>query len=112
MTIIKSFLSWRQRPIRQKILSIVNRLHKIGYALNAKYHSLDFEGYITNDKLEGFPDSAPFATAYQGFSSFYLKVLIKEALSTGQEFENFIDIGSGKGKVCICAAKSLNLRKS
>jgi 16S rRNA G966 N2-methylase RsmD len=111
MAIIKNFVNWKQRPIRQKLLSIVNRLHKIGYVLHAKYHSLDFEGYITNDKLEGFPNSAPFATAYQGFSSFYLKVLIREALSTGQEFENFIDIGSGKGKVCICAAKSFKFKK-
>lgn len=81
--------------------------------LHTKYHSFDFDGYISKEQLleEASNYSAANATAYQGYSNFYLKILLKEALSTGGKFENFIDIGSGKGKVCIYAAKYFKFMK-
>jgi SAM-dependent methyltransferase len=113
MTITQKFISLKQRSNRQKILTIINQIYKIGYLLHAKYHSFDFDGYISKEKLleEASSYSAVNATVYQGCSNFYLKILLKEALSTGIKFENFIDIGSGKGKVCIYAAKYFKFMK-
>src|SRR5688572_8870934 len=106
MTAIQTFLSWKQRSNRQKLLSLLSRLYKLSCILESKYHSFDFDGYIPKENLEeSLTNSVASATAYQGFSHFYLKVLVKEASSLGKEFDNFIDIGSGKGKVCIYAAK-------
>lgn len=107
MTFIQTFIKFKQRSNKQKILTIVNQIYKIGHLLETNYSSFDFDGYITKEKLLDVSStySADNANAYQGYSNFYLKVLLKEALSTGVRFDTFIDIGSGKGKVCIYAAK-------
>jgi SAM-dependent methyltransferase len=92
----------RQRTLKQKLFTVANLLHKPAYRLQSRH--FDFGGYIPANDLSDSATSAN-ATAYQGFSPYYLKLLIREALATGRTFENFIDIGSGKGKVCLYAAR-------
>lgn len=48
-------------------------------------------------------DSLSHATAYVPVWSRNLRELLSESKKTGYDFENFIDIGSGKGKACFYA---------
>jgi len=94
---------WNKRSRKQKLLTLANQVHKLCYAIHTK-RRFDFDGYITKENLSD-DSTAHSATAYQGLSAFYLKVLLREALSAGCDFSQFIDIGSGKGKLCLYAAK-------
>jgi len=92
----------RHRTTKQKILTAANLLHKPIYWLQTR--RFDFGGYIDASKLST-SSTASQATAYQAFSPYYLKVAIRDALATGRTFDNFIDIGSGKGRVCLFASR-------
>lgn len=56
------------------------------------------EGLVSDNK-----SSIAHATAYHAVWCRNLRVLFREARKTGNRLENFIDIGSGKGKACFYA---------
>jgi hypothetical protein len=67
-----------------------------------KKYALDLRGVIKNVDLSvSNKNSFSHASAYQAVWCRNLNQLLHEALKTGYKFENFIDIGSGKGKACI-----------
>lgn len=69
-----------------------------------KIHSLDLNGIIKNEALNSnHKHSLPHATAYQAVWSRNLREIFLETRKTGYKFENFIDVGSGKGKACFYA---------
>lgn len=75
------------------------------YLFEKKY-ALDLSGIIeTNNLLSDHHDSISHAMAYQAVWIRNLRELFSEAKKTGYKFENFIDIGSGKGKACFYAHK-------
>jgi Methyltransferase domain len=64
----------------------------------------DFSGVVpAKDLVTDYKISLEHATAYQAVWNRNLRELFKEAKKTGYKFENFIDIGSGKGKACFYA---------
>jgi SAM-dependent methyltransferase len=70
-------------------------------------HGVDFSGVVPADKLAaGNAESAAHATAYHAVWRRNLRVVFKEAARQGVVFANFVDVGCGKGKACIFAAKS------
>jgi SAM-dependent methyltransferase len=69
-------------------------------------HSLDFDGFIPRDQLVAeSAESLANSNNYRAYSNFHLKLLLRQALSTGIRFENFVDVGCGKGQPCIFARK-------
>ena len=91
-------LSWWYH--RQELLWFVRR------------YSLDFGGFIPRDKLStSSTDSLAHSNNYRPYSNHLLKALIKEALSTGIQFQNFVDIGCGKGLPCLFARKYFGFAK-
>ena len=73
------------------------------YIFEKKY-SLELSGIVENKNLVAKnKESLSHATAYHAVWSRNLRELFIEAKKTGYEFENFIDIGSGKGKACFYA---------
>lgn len=69
-----------------------------------KRYSLDLDGIVQNIELGAVDkESMSHATAYQSVWTSSLRELFIESQKTGYKFENFIDIGSGKGKACFYA---------
>lgn len=69
-----------------------------------KIHSLELGGIVLNQDLVTENEEALLhATAYHAVWCRNLRELFSEARKTGYLFENFIDIGSGKGKACFYA---------
>jgi len=69
-----------------------------------KWHGIDVRGVITNENLVTPDlDRRNHATAYHAVWCRNLRALLTEAAKTGNSFENFVDVGSGKGKACLYA---------
>ncbi len=77
-----------------------------------KKYGLDLGGVIYNYNLDAInSESLLHATAYQAVWNRNVNELICEAEKLGANFENFIDIGSGKGKACLYAYKLNRFKK-
>ncbi|RDK07022.1 class I SAM-dependent methyltransferase [Cupriavidus lacunae] len=69
-----------------------------------KRHGLDLGGIIAaNDLMESDRLPVAHASAYHAVWCRNLRELFAEAGRTGEAFDNFIDLGSGKGKACFYA---------
>ena len=101
--------AWLRKPFGHKLRSAtakgVGAIHWVTDVAFEKRHSLDLGGFIRNKDLETvFSASLPHARAYEAISCAAVGRLLDEANKTGIVFDNFIDIGSGKGKACFYAA--------
>jgi SAM-dependent methyltransferase len=67
---------------------------------------VELSGTISASDIVSKSTSKSHTTAYQPVFTRNLRELLNEAKKTGIEFENFIDIGSGKGKACFYAYKT------
>jgi SAM-dependent methyltransferase len=80
--------------------------HRAEHFAFTRRHSLDFDGFIPRDQLVAdSAESLANSNNYRPYSNFHLKLLVRKALSTGIEFQNFVDVGCGKGQPCIFARK-------
>ncbi len=80
--------------------------HQAEYFAFTRRHSLDFDGFIPREELVvESAESLPNSNNYRAYTNFHLKPLLREALNTGIEFKNFVDVGCGKGMPCIFAKK-------
>jgi SAM-dependent methyltransferase len=80
--------------------------HRAEYHAFVRRHSLDFDGFVDRkDLVAQSAESLSNSHNYSPYSSFLLKRLLQEALDTGIPFENFVDVGCGKGQPCIFAKK-------
>jgi SAM-dependent methyltransferase len=69
-----------------------------------KRYSLELRGIVSNKVLSTeYKNSLPNAAAYQAVWCRNLRELFFEAKKTGYDFQNFVDVGSGKGKACFYA---------
>lgn len=66
---------------------------------------IELSGYVSAANLITTFESKSHAFEYRPVYTRNLRELLKEALKIGYFFENFIDIGSGKGKACFYADK-------
>lgn len=108
--------AWLKKPTKIKMRSLAAKFHQCRHWVEdttfTKINRLDCSGYISNDELVT-EDSASrdHACFYQAIKCTHIKELIEEARKTDIAFENFIDIGSGKGKACFYASKQMELKQ-
>ena len=71
------------------------------------FNGLDLESIVPREDLGVERQrSAANATYYQPISCRNMRFVLREAGKLGSNFQHFVDIGSGKGKACIFAARS------
>jgi SAM-dependent methyltransferase len=100
---------WLKKPLAQKLRSLVTKGHRaivrVEDVIFENRHRLDCGGYIETDYLETvYSASLRHANPYEAVRCAQVRELIGEAHKTGIVFDNFIDLGSGKGKACFYAA--------
>lgn len=109
---MEKYQNWLNRPFSQKLRSVIYRFYSMMDHLYEKRMGLDFDGYIPRDALIAKSEFAlANATAYSAANRANVNALIRQARKTGHHFDGFIDIGSGKGKVCIHVAREFNFKK-
>jgi SAM-dependent methyltransferase len=100
------------RPIGENLEALSWWYHRKELVRFVSRYSLDFGGFIPRDELStSSTDSLAHSNNYRPYSNHLLKALIKEALSTGIQFQNFVDIGCGKGLPCLFARKYFRFAK-
>jgi SAM-dependent methyltransferase len=105
------FKSWLKKPLRHKINSII-WLYYVSIFHIYKIRGYDFGGNISNKELvTEFENVLAHATAYQPSRIHDINDFLKEIRFTGLKFDTFLDVGCGKGLVCIHVAKKLNIQK-
>jgi SAM-dependent methyltransferase len=94
------------RPMREYLETISEYYHRAEHFAFTRRHSLEFDGFIPREKLVAeSAESLANSNNYRPYSNFHLKLLVQEALNTGIKFDNFVDVGCGKGQQCIFARK-------
>jgi SAM-dependent methyltransferase len=97
------------RPFSKYLETLSWYYHRAEYFAFTRRHSLEFDGFIPREKLVAVSaESLRHSNNYRPYSNFELKLLIREALKFGIEFDNFVDVGCGKGQPCIFAKKYFN----
>lgn len=95
-----------RRQLSDKLEALSWWYHRKELMRFVRRYSLDFGGFIPREELStSSTDSLAHSNNYRPYSNHLLKALIKQALSTGIEFQNFVDIGCGKGLPCLFARK-------
>ena len=96
-------------PLLDRVKRITSDLEDYWFE---RKHGLDLGGIIPlSDLTTEHRDALPHANQYQATWCSTVRRLMGEAAKTGIAFENFIDIGSGKGKACFYAATRPPFRK-
>ena len=87
-------------------LGLAHRFDKFSDARFERAKGLDLSSEVPHAELSAEnADSAEQATCYQASASTLLRLALSEAAKAGIVVDNFIDIGCGKGKVCIDARR-------
>lgn len=112
----RKLMDWHGKPLEYKLRSIKYRICKIRDKKEKiffeRLKKLDFDGIISRDRLHGKSQfSVQNATIYGQITISALVEAIDEAERFFGKFDNFIDIGSGKGKACIYAARKFKFNK-
>ncbi len=97
---------WLARPLWDQALGLSHRFDKIRDKRFERARGLDLSSEVQHAELSADnADSAEQATCYQASASTLLKLAIAEAQKAGVSFDNFVDVGCGKGKICIDARR-------
>lgn len=101
--------AWLKKPLAHKLRSVAVKgqgaINRMADGIFEKWHRLDCGGFVQHTDLETiYSASLPHARAYEAVTCQVIGKLLDEAKKTGIVFDNFIDIGSGKGKACFYAA--------
>ena len=107
---------WLRKPLAYQLRSVTNKAYRAAIRMEDvifdKWHKLDCGGYIDTDYLETVYSAAlPHAQAYEAVRCAHVRELIRKAQATGIGFDNFIDLGSGKGKACFYAATKYRFKQ-
>ncbi|MDR3645547.1 MAG: class I SAM-dependent methyltransferase, partial [Clostridia bacterium] len=101
-----------KRSNTEKLYNIEFHISRIIDFIFEKTYRLDFsrpvhaDELLTDNLINDNSKSAQHATYYLTSLPFILRRIIDEAHHTGFQFDNFIDIGSGKGRPCLYAAQT------
>jgi SAM-dependent methyltransferase len=103
---------WTSKPLQEQLETFEWHLCKLENKFFSYSRSLNFDGFVPREALVA--DSA-FSLAnsnnFKSYSSFHFKRLLQEAISTGIDFENFVDVGCGKGQQCFYAARYFKFKR-
>ena len=112
MSLIGKARGWLARPLWDQALGLSHRYDKFRDARFERAKGLDLSSEVQHAELSADnADSAEQATCYQASASTLLKLAIAEATKAGLAFDNFVDIGCGKGKICIDARRIGGFRR-
>ena len=101
-SLISRCYDWLKKPAEDKLVGIMNIRDR---AFERKY-DLEFnEGISSIELFADFGYEQKHASDYVASNNIYVRTLISEAIKTGIRFNNFVDVGCGKGKACIYAKK-------
>lgn len=104
-TYVSEYLKSLRETVKGRIFNLEDYLFE-------KAGKFDFGGVIKNENLvSNDKEALVHATAYQAVWCRNLRELFDEAYKYNSRFENFIDIGSGKGKACIYAHQKFSFQK-
>lgn len=84
---------------------LVRKLYALEDLFFEKSHKFNLSGNINSEDLISSHITKVNAYAYQPVFIATLRKVFREANKLGCNFENFIDIGSGKGKACLYASE-------
>ena len=110
---LKKITRWISKSNKEKIISIstyiTDAIEKYTFERRFK---MDFEGGISKKELDTeFSDAKDDATAYEPLRIKLLATIIKRLNTLGYNLNgNFIDIGSGIGRICIYCARKFKFR--
>ena len=105
-------LAYRKKPLTEKVRSVIYRIEGLRDRLYERKRALDFGGYIASaDLVVECGSSTQTASAYEPISTIACREGIREAIAIAGSFENFVDVGCGKGRACIYAAKEFPFRR-
>jgi SAM-dependent methyltransferase len=94
------------RPMHEHLETLSWYYHRAEHFAFTRRHSLDFEGFIPRENLVAeSAESLANSNNYRPYSNFHLKRILQEALKSGIKFDNFVDVGCGKGQQCFFAKK-------
>lgn len=109
-------IAWLKKPLSHQLRSLAGKavvlIRRIEDGVFEKRHGLRCGGYIDRRELETRHSAAlAHSRAYQAVTCAAIRELIDEAKKTGIVFDNFIDLGSGKGKACFYAATRCRFKR-
>jgi len=104
---------WLAKPfivqVRTILAMIETRIEGGRDALIDAWYRFDFGGTIPADALVSDHKAALLqSTAYGPVTGRLLRIMISEAQRNAIDFKYFVDIGAGKGKACIYAAREFS----
>ena len=104
---------WLAKPFSVQMRSVLAMIESRGEAardaLIDRWYRFDFGGLIKADALVSDHSTAlEQVTAYEAVPGRQLRIIISEALRSTTSFSHFVDIGAGKGKACIYAAREFS----
>lgn len=103
---------WLARPLWDQALGLAHRYDKFRDARFERTKGLNLSSEVQHAELAtDNAESAAQATCYQASASTLLKLAIAEAAKAGFVFDNFVDVGCGKGKICIDAQRIGGFRR-
>ena len=109
---LRKLKQWTSKPLEEQLETFEWRFYELENKFFTYSRSLDLEGFIPRDALVA---ESAFSLAnsnnFKPYSNFLFKRLLQEARSTGIDFENFVDVGCGKGKQCFYAARYFKFKK-
>lgn len=107
--------SWFAKPRIMKMRSfgsaVATRIEALCDAVFDRWYRLDFGGVIEQaDLATNQHASHANAVRYEAVAGIDLRVVISEALRVDPTIQNFLDLGSGKGKSCLYVARSFGFK--
>jgi tRNA G46 methylase TrmB len=108
--------AWLKKPLAYKLRSAAKKAYRaivrVADLIFETRHRLDCGGVIETNYLDTVsPASLPHAEGYEAVGCAHVAELIDEVQKTGIVFDNFIDLGSGKGKACFYAASKYSFKQ-
>lgn len=95
-----------RRPLAEKLEPLSRFYHQASDRLFIRRYSLEFDEFVPRESLiTSATDSLAHSYNYRPYSTYQLKALLHEAFKTGIPFQNFVDVGCGRGQPSLFARR-------
>lgn len=105
MTAVTKLKRWLAKPPREQLAAVTYRLGRARDALVEHCYWLVFDRPRRLKFAGAIAPTDPHARAYEPSTGVALRRILHEAVKAHVSVEHFVDLGSGKGKICIYAAR-------
>jgi SAM-dependent methyltransferase len=104
-------LNWLRKPNLEKLEGVRFRWMNFSEKMFENIYGLEFSQIVFARELASdFQGSIIHSTNYQAAPLWYWIDALRDVLKTGIDIQNFIDIGSGKGKICFNISQITNIQ--